>query len=577
MSVLVAVLSLIVVPRALAQASPVQVETQYGPIVGTSTDTNNLFKGVPYAAAPVGDLRWKPPQPPQPWTTPRDATGYSPICMQPTVGPGKRVNMSEDCLSLNVYTPAGAAPGANLPVMLWIHPGGWFIGDGNQYDASELASRNGVIVVTFNYRLGPLGYLALPGFANENPHHSSGNYGMQDQQQAMRWVRDNIANFGGNQNNVTLFGQSAGSGSICAHLVSPQAAGLFHRAIMQSFACAQPMTSLSAAVSATRSINFANDPKLRCAELDQARVVSCMRSKSAEEVIDAFAPEVNAHGEGVLAFGKYMAIQADDGYYLPRSPREAFATGQFNKVPILSGTTKSEGNTVTMLDFELAGKPLTPGNNFDAVNSEVVRKFMWPGLSEIATTLLTTAYSPSRFPAPAGSDPVEAPALLANGAWLTDYVFACNAATTNDLAAAHQVPTWGYEFSDPNAEFYLKNTKFPLGAGHATDLAYVFGRQNQRGPNQTPVYGGMTPEQVTLSQQMQQYWTNFARNGDPNGPGLPAWPRLAPLNGKYLDLAPNAVMAKDTLAFRADHHCLEWEPLIAYAPVVLSLTMAFPF
>jgi para-nitrobenzyl esterase len=208
------------------------VRTDSGPVHGTVTNEHRIFSAIPYAAAPVGELRWRPPQPPEPWSTPRDATKPGARCPQlPSAEFGSPGSVNEDCLSLNVTTPWPADPDRQKPVMVWIHGGGFFGGAGSDYDARRLAVGGDIVVVTVNYRLGLLGFLGHPNLGD------SGNFGLQDQQAALRWVRRNAAAFGGDPNTVTLFGESAGAWSTCVHLASPTAAGLFHRAVVQSGSC----------------------------------------------------------------------------------------------------------------------------------------------------------------------------------------------------------------------------------------------------------------------------------------------------------------------------------------------------
>jgi hypothetical protein len=245
-----------------AQGRPT-VQTDNGPVVGRQAGGVRTFFGIPYAAAPVGDLRWRAPQPRVDWTTPREASAFGNVCVQPVTGmlegeeeaQGKIVG-NEDCLYLNVYARGNAAPGSRLPTMVWIHGGAFLFGAGSDYDASVLAQKHGVVVVTVNYRLGSLGFLALPTLKAE-AEGESGNYGLMDQQAALRWVRNNIVAFGGDPGNVTVFGESAGGFSVCAQLASPAAAGLFHKAIIQSGPCTSPNNSGAATDSTKRNLDYA--------------------------------------------------------------------------------------------------------------------------------------------------------------------------------------------------------------------------------------------------------------------------------------------------------------------------------
>ncbi len=225
---------------ALAQ-EPITVQTDKGPVVGRQAGAVRTFFGIPYAAPPVGDLRWKAPQSAAAWTNPRDASAFGNVCFQVATGmlegeeqtKGKILG-NEDCLYLNVYSPSSATPDSRLPTMVWIHGGAFIFGAGSEYDASVLAQKHRVVVVTLNYRLGSFGFLSLTTLKAESPDRASGNYGLLDQQAALRWVQNNIVAFGGDRGNVTLFGESAGAMSVCAQLASPAAAGLSHKAIIQS-------------------------------------------------------------------------------------------------------------------------------------------------------------------------------------------------------------------------------------------------------------------------------------------------------------------------------------------------------
>jgi para-nitrobenzyl esterase len=554
---------------ALAASSDVTVTTRYGPVVGMTTAANRVFKGIPFAAPPTPErgLRWKPPRAPAAWTAPRQAKQVGPRCAQPTfVGAG---SVSEDCLYLNVYAPAS---GSNLPVMVWIHGGGWFLGSGGQFDGSELAARNKVVVVTINYRLGPFGYLALPGLALENSHLSTGNYGLQDQQMALRWVRDNIVGFGGDNHNVTLFGESAGSGSICAHLASPQSAGLFQKAITESQSCTNPGNTMSNLVAQIRSTEYAG--AAGCGSLLPGAVVACMRRKSAADLLAAFGPPSGSTA-GLFGFSKNLVIQSVDGYYLPRSTRDAITLGLFNRVPMLSGTNRHEGRLIALTDFDLAGRPL---NADDYVQG--IADFLQPTVgagSGLAAQMVAGLYPLRNFPAPSGYDPYTAPAHLAFGAWLTDSLFACAHSGMYDQLAPKLIPTYSYEFADPGPPLYangtlMRSSLFPLGPAHGSEIAYVFGMPVD---GSTP-YQGMTAAQKTLSQQMQRYWTNFARTGNPNGSGLTTWPRYRlPTGGQILALKPDATTTTDRAAFNNAHQCGVWSTVEPLEAAVFSLLLLF--
>lgn len=306
------------------------VDTSAGPITGEEQDGVRSFKGIPFAAPPVGELRWKPPQAVEPWATPRACVKFGPACPQrgkDLFGPVGE--MSEDCLYLNLWTPAKSAED-KLPVMFWIHGGGFMFGSGGKacYDGAELARRGRVVVVTCNYRLGPFGFLAHPALTAESPNHASGNYGMMDQVAALQWVQKNITEFGGDSGCVTIFGQSAGGVSVCALMASPLAKGFFHRAIVHSGSA--PGNLHERAAMEALGEEFAR--RLGTDDL------KAMRAKSTSEALAAAKKGSGRVGEGTQ---DHLSI---DGYVLPESLRTVFAEGRQHNVPLMAGTTKDEGS-----------------------------------------------------------------------------------------------------------------------------------------------------------------------------------------------------------------------------------------
>jgi para-nitrobenzyl esterase len=403
-----------------AAGTPVVLLTS-GPITGEEHDGVRSFKGIPFAAPPGGKLRWKPPQPPTPWTKPLACVKFSPACPQKgkdLYGPVGEMN--EDCLYLNVWTPAKSAS-AKLPVMFWIHGGGFLFGSGGKpcYDGAELAKRGDVAVVSCNYRLGPLGFLAHPALTAESPHHASGNYGIMDQIAALQWVRKNIAALGGDPGNVTIFGQSAGGVSVCALMASPLAKGLFHRAIVHSGSAPGNLHDLAAmeslGVEFTKRLG-ANDLK-------------AMRAKSPDELLAAAKKNTGRVGEGTQ---DHLCI---DGYVLPESLREVFAAGRQHNVPLIAGTTKDE-----------------------------------------------------------------------------DRLFLAGVQAVIQAMAAIQPKTFSYEFRRTPDYAVAKN----LGCFHGVELPYLF--------RYFPPILQFNADDERLSDLMIGYWARFARTGDPNGGGAPAWP-----------------------------------------------------
>ncbi|MCP9991395.1 carboxylesterase/lipase family protein [Streptomyces albogriseolus] len=485
---------------AAAAADDTTVTTRYGQVRGEAGESANAYLGIPYAAPPVGDLRWKPPAPPERWSGVRDATTPGNPCMQANsstpwgdlAGPG---TPSEDCLYLNVHTPERSLPGR--PVMVWLHGGGFTIGSGTFYDGGELAARGDVVVVTLNYRLGAFGYLAHPGLAEESPAAVSGNYGLLDQQAALRWVRQNIAAFGGDPDQVTVFGESAGGGSVCQHLVSPRAAGLFDRAIAQS-GCGFPLPTQQS----QQRTGASWAESLGCAD------VACLRSRPAGELL---AASLNPGARWVPNV---------DGRVLPLQITEALESGRFHRVPVLQGTTADEGRLTVATTYDLAGRPLT------AAGYPVAVRALYGDRSDAIL---------ARYPLTEYGTPAEA-----LGAILTDAQFACSQSRTARLMGNH-TRSYQYEFADRHAMDYLElPIGFPIGAPHGSEIRYVFGG----------VSG--TPAQNALAAKMLGYWTHFAHTGVPYAAGAPRWNQYP----KVQVLAPEAITASTT--FPQDHKCDLW-------------------
>ncbi|ACY95860.1 Carboxylesterase [Thermomonospora curvata DSM 43183] len=487
-----------------APATAPVVRIHEGLIRGVSGENGTSYLGIPYAKPPVGPLRWKPPAPPEGWRGVRDATKPGNPCMQSKVqtpwgdlaGPG---TPSEDCLYLNVHVPAKRSLRPR-PVMVWIHGGGFTIGSGAFYDGGVLAQRGDVIVVTLNYRLGAFGFLAHAGLSAESPTGSSGNYGLLDQQAALRWVQRNIAAFGGNPRNVTIFGESAGGGSVCQNLISPLAKGLFHRAIAQS-GCAFPAAPKQTAEAAGE--NFA--AAVGCFD------VACLRAKPAEQLLAA---------AGTPAFDRITWGPSVDGHVVREQVMEAFRAGRLPRVPVIQGTTRDEARLNVATAYDLAGRVLTAEEY-----PQAVRRAFPSTADQILARYRLSDYG----------TPAEALAAI-----YTDAQFACPSYASTALLARH-TRAYAYEFSDPHAMDYLNlPVSFPLGAPHGSEIRYIFGG----------VTG--TPAQQALADRMLTYWTRFAHTGVPNGKGSPVWKKF-PL---VQDLAPGAI--KPTLTFAKDHKCDLW-------------------
>jgi len=464
-----------------SDALPGVVNLHSGPVSGKVEGAVRVFLGIPYAAPPVAGLRWKPPQEVALWTQVRSSTQFGPSCPQPDQRDGGRY--SEDCLYLNVWTPA-KGPGEKLPVMVWIHGGGFNFGSSSlpEYDGRNLA-RKGVVVVTVNYRLGPLGFLVHPLLSKESAQGSSGNYGLLDQIAALEWVRKNIAAFGGNPGRVTVFGQSAGSRSVSLLMISPLSTGLFHGAIAESGGpiigseYLNPLFNGNMASVSKMGRQLA--ARLGCDKTED--VVAAMRARSAEEIIKAADCRTGLFDEG-LFFAPVF-----DGRVLPGNPFEAYSRGRQHDVPIITGSTFNEGNIYLKDEKDLS--------------LERYRSFLKARFGE------NTGKAFEMFPA--RSDKDVPPAI--------DRVItvAANAEPARFVAGSmERKRSRGYLYQFTRLPGTVLAGK--LGVHHGVDLAYVFGNMTTS--------DGYNDTDMTLSGKMMDYWVNFAGTGDPNGEGLLHWP-----------------------------------------------------
>ncbi len=477
------------------------VNTHDGPVRGEVADKYRLFQGIPFAAPPVGDLRWQNPQPVKPWKTPRDATKPGPECEQgglllsghaapaATTAPAPRPKRSEDCLYLNVTAPKNASPKHPLPVMVWVHGGAYVIGSGSEYDARRLATTGNVVVVTVNYRLGVFGFLGLAGL------DGSGDFGLADQQAALRWTRQNIAAFGGDAHNVTMFGESAGGFSTCAQLTSPGADKLIDKAIAHSGSCAtenytDPVTPGSGRTTDVfQPLDQVEQTGMEIAFgqgcYDPASAVACLRKQKAADLLKATASRYWAP-----AYGTKL---------LPEKPISALTDGHFHHVPIIIGTNEDEGRLFVGLSYDFFGHAITAEQY-----GGLLQKAFGPGADRISL-----AYPLKDYATPS----------LAWSRIATDRSWTCPTLTGGDLLLAPQVPVYSYEFADADApSMFPFPQDFPPGATHAAELQYLF--------NMGGAPSRLNPDQEKLAQTMIRYWTNFARAGNPNGKGAPRWERF---------------------------------------------------
>ncbi|UOE44984.1 carboxylesterase/lipase family protein [Agromyces larvae] len=500
-------------PSGDAPDAPV-VQTADGPVQGIATPTGVEFRGIPYAAPPTGDLRWTPPQPVASWTDTRDATVFPPVCPQAPPSPW---GQSEDCLYLNVTAPArDAAASGELPVIVYIHGGGFSYGEGADYDPTKLAG-DGAIVVTFNYRLGLLGFLAHPALA-DGPGASTGNFGYQDQQAALRWVQQNIDQFGGARDNVTIVGHSAGGLSVLAQLASPGAKGLFHRAVIQAGAFALQQQSLAQAEQAGQ----ASAAAVGCP--DQS--AECLRAVSVDTLV--------AHEQASFTPG-YV-----DGTVLRESVGSAIATGRFNRVPIINGTNTQEERIFTTIGRSVTkGATILLPGPIDASNyvSTIATNF---GISTTKAKLIAAAYPLSKYATPAH----------AFSTLNSDANFSCPAYAL-DIAASRYVPTFAYEFNDALApqRDVPDGLGAPFAATHQSELQYLFDLPNSQLP------GGLSPDQEQLAANMRAAWVQFAAIGSPSTEAV-QWPQFKALNPRIVSFeTPGSKVERD---FALTHKCGVW-------------------
>jgi para-nitrobenzyl esterase len=481
------------------------VGTADGLIRGTTAGTTREFLGVPYAAPPVGNLRWQPPQPAASWPGVRAAASFAPHCPQ-SASPFGLASTSEDCLYLNVYTPPGGNPG-HRPVMVWIHGGALVTGESDDYNPAALV-RRGVVVVTINYRLGALGFLADSSLASR-PGGPSGDYGLMDQQAALRWVQRNIGGFGGNPHNVTVFGESAGGLSTLSQLVSPDARGLFQHAIAESGT--YDLTQASLASAETAGAAFA--AKVGCA----SNTAACLRSVPVATLLA---------NQNAGAGGYEPNLEPN---LLPQSIGTALSSGQFNHVPVIIGTNRDEWRLFVGL-AQAEGGPAVTAANYQSMISATL------GVPATAAAAIAAQYPLSSYASPA----------VALGAVGTDAIFACNALTAEGSLSRY-VPTYAYEFADENApEVFLPPEGFPYGAAHASEIQYLFSLNTEAFP------GTFSASQRQLATTMQGYWTGLAATGHPGG----GWPLFSSAQPVWRDLVPPKPVNKTD--FATQHHCSFW-------------------
>ncbi len=484
--------AILVSSKILAQGKDCSapVQTVEGPVQGLAAEKSAacVWKGIPYAAPPIGDLRFRPTRQALPRSGTLDAAQVGMSCMQKetiTSG-GKSRGFSEDCLTLNIWSPK-TQDSLRLPVMVWFHGGGFQQGSGGYdiYNGARLAGEKNVVVVTINYRLGTLGFLSLPELRSEDPNGTTGNYGVLDQIQALKWVRANIKNFGGDPGNVTVFGQSAGGMSVCTLLVSPLADGLFQKAIPMSAPC-EMFFSLEQGYEQGKAVTEAAG----CAGPD---LLKCLREKPVAQIM------VKTKNK-LLALGVSCAPHVD-GYVLPDWPMKLIKAGKYSKAPIMLGNTKEELRLYTMM---FSGIGLVPAHTVSAL----LRKLAPDHADEI---LAMYSYKDYRRPMD----------LFINVG--NDMVFSGSAWQIAE-AMSGKNPVYLYR-----VDWHDTNFPHKMGSFHGLDIPLVFGTLGANTFMVKAMANKRVLKQATpLSDQMMSYYTNFAKTGNPNGPGLADWPAYDP-------------------------------------------------
>jgi para-nitrobenzyl esterase len=487
---------------AMPDAMPppeIEVSYDHGTVVGRTIDGVHTFLGLPYAAPPVGTLRWRPPRDVTPWTEPRDASELGSKCPQFNVlAPAPELAGEEDCLTINVFTP-DVAPSTPMPVFVWLHGGAFLFGRGNRAPG-RLAAISGTVVVTLNYRLDLLGFMAHPDLTAEG-EGASGNYGLMDQRAALEWVRDHIDTFGGDPGNVTLAGESAGGISTALHGVSPASSGLFHRAIVQS---GPPGLVALPTLEEAEARGEAVATRLGCT--DPATALACMRAASVDELI----VEVDLTAPGTPPGGVFyqpelpMVVPNIDGDVLPEQPADAYVGGRFEMVPWLVGSNADEG---TLFHTELLSIPVENEAEYLAA---LERTF--PGLSGDVAAM----YPVSDYP--------DANAALTA---VTGDLFTCGTRSHARQMSDGGATVYLYAFESEPAG--LIPDSLMLGSFHSAELYFLFETED--------MLGAAPDDQRDLVDAVQGYWTRFTATGDPNGDSDPTWPVYETASDEHMSLA----------------------------------------
>lgn len=512
--------------QSSSNANSVQVKTVNGILEGT-TETSGIrsFKGVPFAKAPVGNMRWKEPQPVENWTAVRKADHFGANAMQKRIFGDMKFRssgMSEDCLYLNVWTPAKSST-EKLPVLVYFYGGGFVAGDGSEarYDGESMAKK-GIVTLTVNYRLGVFGFLAHPELTKESSHHASGNYGLMDQNAALRWVQQNIAAFGGDPKRVTIAGESAGSISVCAQMASPLSKNLIAGAIGESGAMINPTF-------APVSLEEGEKKGSAFAEKANASSLAALRAMSANDLLAAAAQP-----------GAFSTSATVDGYFLPKLPVAIFAAGEQAHVPLLAGWNSTEVGYQSLMggDAPTSESYVNKIKQLYADRANEVLK-LYPGKTQEEVIKSATALASDRFIVYSTWKWIDLHSKT-GGKPTYRYLFSkSKPPMTSEYADGVPGLAGGITKSTANSPAIKVKVPGLTGAPHAFEIEYAMGNLATN-----PVYS-WTQEDYQISATMLQFFANFIKTGNPNGPGLPAWSFISSKNVPYMNIGIKTIEEKE--------------------------------
>lgn len=514
-------------PAAIfAQNKNPQVKITNGTLEGTETDGVRSFKGIPFAKAPVGDLRWKEPQPAENWSGLRKADHFGANAMQKKIFGDmlfRSSGMSEDCLFLNVWTPA--KPSAEkLPVLVYFFGGGFVAGDGSEgrYDGESMAKK-GIVTLTVNYRLGIFGFLAHPELTKESPHHASGNYGLMDQTAALKWVQQNIEAFGGDPKRVTIAGESAGSISVFAQMASPLSKNLIAGAIGESGAMISP-------TAAPITLEQAENKGVAFAQKANAKSLADLRALNANDLLDAASQP-----------GAFSVSAVVDGYFFPKLPVKIFEAGEQAHVPLLAGWNSTEVSYQALLGSD-APTPENYANKLKQLYGDKSEEAMrlYPGKTQAEVIQSATALASARF------------IVYSTWKWLDVHAKTSGQPTYSYVFSKAKPPmTADFVNATPglaggitkNAEPpHVKPAAIAVGAPHAFEIEYAMGNLDKN-----KVYA-WTPEDYKISATMLQYFADFVKTGSPNGTSLPVWGQISKNNDQQMNIGLKTQQQKQNRA-----------------------------